>query len=144
MAKSTFIDTIDQAAIAQAIGQAEAKTSAEIRIFVSRKKPHDAIAAAGREFVRLGMTATKLRNGVLIYLAPEVRKFAVIGDQGIHQRVGDAHWRQIVAEMTAHFGRGDFTAGIVHAIAAAGASLAEHFPRQSDDVNELPDQVAHD
>ena len=144
MSKSEFMESIDQDAVVRAIQQAEGRTSAEIRVFVSHKKPRDAVAAAQGEFVRLGMTATQLRNGVLIYLAPKVRKFAIIGDQGIHQRVGDAYWRQTVAEMTCHFGRGDFTAGIVYAIGVAGASLAEHFPRRSDDANELPDQIAHD
>ena len=97
--------------------------------------------AAQKEFFRLGMQRTTLRNAVLIYVAPESQTFAVIGDEAVHAKCGDAFWSEIAAAMTDHFKAGRFTAGLEHGIARAGALLATHFPRQPGDTNELPDTV---
>jgi uncharacterized membrane protein len=90
---------------------------------------------------RLGMTKTAARSGVLIFVAPASRTFAVIGDTAVHEKCGDGFWQELATAMTEHFKSGDFTPGLVHGIARAGALLAEHVPRQSDDKNELPDKV---
>jgi uncharacterized membrane protein len=90
------------------------------------------------------MTQTRHRNGVLIFVAPRARKFAVIGDTAVHQRCGDAFWQALAAEMTAHFKKSDFTAGIIHAIRKAGELLAAHFPPQPGDGNELADEIEGD
>jgi uncharacterized membrane protein len=139
-----FLQQLRHDDIVAAICAAEQKTSGEIRVFVSRKNLEDPVAAAQAEFVRLGMAKTKLHNGVLIFVAPQARKFAVIGDQAVHQRCGDGVWQALTAEMSGHFQQGEFTTGILHAIRKAGALLATHFPHRPDDRNELPDQVAHD
>lgn len=130
--------------IVAAIQQAEKNTSAEIRVFISRQNIEDPVEAARTQFEKLGMTRTRLRNGVLIFVAPRARKFAVIGDTAIHEKCGDSFWQALAAEMTAHFKKGDFTTGITNAIQAAGKLLAAHFPHTPDDVDELPDTVAHD
>lgn len=132
---------IDHARVVAAIGAAEVKTSGEIRILLARHKANDPVAAAQKHFERLGMTRTAARNGVLIFLAPRSRTFAVIGDTAIHEKCGTAFWTELAAAMTEHFKRGDFTAGLVHGIDRAGALLAEHFPRQPNDRNELPDEI---
>jgi uncharacterized membrane protein len=132
---------IDHPRVVAAIGAAERQTSGEIRVVVSRRKIAEPVAEAQRQFERLGMTKTAARNGVLILLAPRSRTFAVIGDQGVHEKCGDAFWTELAAAMTEHFKLGDFTAGLVHGIERAGALLAEHFPRASDDRNELPDEI---
>ena len=133
---------IDHDRVTAAIVAAERRTSGEIRVLLARHKAAEPVAAAQRHFERLGMTNTSHRNGVLIFLAPRSRTFAVIGDSGIHEKCGDAFWTGLAAAMTEHFKRGDFTAGLVHGIERAGALLAEHFPRQPDDRNELPDTIA--
>lgn len=132
---------IDHARIVAAIGDAEGRTSGEIRVIVSRRTTADAVAAAKIQFERLGMTGTAARNGVLIFLAPRSRSFAVIGDTGVHEKCGDAFWTELAAAMTEHFKRGGFTAGLVLGITRAGALLAENFPRKTDDRNELPNSV---
>lgn len=132
---------IDHDRVVAAIGAAEAKTSGEIRVLLARHKAADPVAAAQRHFERLGMTQTAARNGVLIFLAPRSRTFAVIGDTAIHEKCGAAFWTELAAAMTEHFKRGDFTAGLEHGIATAGTLLAQHFPRSPDDVNELPDTI---
>jgi uncharacterized membrane protein len=136
-----FIDDIQQDEIVAAIRAAEMKTSGEIRVFVSRKPVDDAVAAAQAHFVRMGMEKTRDRNGVLIFVAPRVRKFAIAGDREVHAKCGDSFWRETAAEMSHHFREAQFTRGIVHGIQKAGALLAAHFPRRPDDKNELSDNV---
>ena len=132
---------IDHARITAAIGDAERRTSGEIRVVLSRVQVDDPVAAAEREFDRLGMVSTAARNGVLIYLAPRSRKFAVIGDRGIHEKCGPIFWSELAAAMTEHFKRADFTAGLELGITRAGDLLVTHFPRANDDRDELPNAI---
>jgi uncharacterized membrane protein len=132
---------VDHARVTAAIAAAELRTAGEIRVLLSRSKVADPVAAAQRHFERLGMMRTAARNGVLIFLAPRSRNFAVIGDTGIHEKCGDPFWSELAAAMTGHFKTGDFTAGLVHGIERAGTLLAEHFPRTAGDRNELPDEI---
>jgi uncharacterized membrane protein len=134
---------IDEPRVLAAIRDAEQLTSGEIRVLLARHAASDPVAAAQKHFQRLRMTHTKHRNAVLIFVAPKSRTFAVIGDAGVHEKCGDAFWRELAAAMETQFRAGDFTGGLVHGIARAGALLAEHFPREPDDRNELPDTVAH-
>jgi len=136
-----FIKQIDRRLVEAAIQEAESRTSGEIRVLVHHQPVEDAMAAAQQEFLRLGMQKTAQRNAVLILVAPVSQKFAVIGDTGVHEKCGDAFWQELAAAMTGHFKQGQFTAGLQHGIARAGALLAEHFPRRPDDVDELPNQV---
>lgn len=139
-----FFSQLETDEIVGAIRTAESKMCGEIRVFVSRKEPEDAVVAAQRRFEKLGMTKTKERNGVLIYVAPRVRKFAIIGDLAIHQKCGEKFWTDVAAEMTAHFRKGDFTQGIIHGISRAGTLMGAHFPHHAGDTNELPDEIEHD
>jgi uncharacterized membrane protein len=135
------VPDIDHARVVAAIVTAEKKTSGELRVLLARHKAPDAVAAARRHFERLGMTHTKHRNGVLIFLAPRSRTFAVIGDTSVHEKCGDVFWRELAGAMSEYFKRGDFTAGLVHGIERAGALLAGHFPSAAGDRNELPDDI---
>ena len=108
---------IDHDRVVAAIGAAELRTSGEIRVFVSREAVDDPVAAATRQFERLGMTQTAARNGVLIFIAPASRNFAAIGDAGIHEKCGDRFWCELAAAMTTEFQRGNFTAGLELGIA---------------------------
>ncbi|MBP9903495.1 MAG: TPM domain-containing protein [Verrucomicrobia bacterium] len=143
MSAQKFIEQLRENEIVAAIRAAERETSGELRVFISRESVSDPVVAAQKEFTRLGMEKTRERNAVLIYLAPGRRKFAVIGDCGVHARCGDAFWVELARSMTAHFRAAEFTEGIVQGILRAGELLAEHFPRRPDDANELPDRVEH-
>jgi uncharacterized membrane protein len=93
-------------------------------------------------FRRLGMAGTAAKNGVLFYLATEDGRFAVFGDEGIHQQVGDPFWQELRDRMTERFRSGQFTLGLTEAVGAVGAHLAAAFPRAADDRNELPDAIS--
>ena len=69
----------------------------------------DALERAQKKFLQLGMQKTQERNGVLIFVAPRAQKFAVIGDEGVHQRCGERFWQELIDKMRVHFQREDFT-----------------------------------
>jgi uncharacterized membrane protein len=137
-----FLSEADLEALRRAIIDAEAHTSAEIRVHLDHRCPGDPMARAVAVFGRLGMHRTALRNAVLVYVAITDRKLAVIGDEGIHERVGQEYWDRLVAAITAHFRDERPRDGFVHALGELGAALARHFPRSPDDVNELGDEVS--
>ncbi|HKB69331.1 MAG TPA: TPM domain-containing protein [Thermoanaerobaculia bacterium] len=137
----SFLSNVDHDRIVSAIAAAEARSSGEIRVHVHHRAVRDPIAAAKKIFEKLGMTRTAQKNGVLIFVAPRSRNFAILGDSGIHDRCGEHFWKSAAAEMTRLFGEGDFTGGIVATIEKLGEALEAHFPRGVKDANELPNQV---
>jgi uncharacterized membrane protein len=142
MRTKEFISQLDHDRIVRAIRESETKTSGQIRVYVQRGKlAGDPVIAAQEKFHKLGMDATKERNGVLIFVLPRARKFAVIGDEGVHQKCGDEFWQQLVTRMRAHFQKENFTDALVEAIEEAGDLLARHFPKTSAPRNELPDEI---
>jgi uncharacterized membrane protein len=144
MKTAEFLSQLDDARIAAAIAEAERNTSGEIRVYVSRHADADALEAAHRRFAQLGMARTRERNAVLLHFAPLTQQFAVWGDTGVHEKCGQDFWNGIAGAMGRDLQAGHFTEAIVNAVRATGELLARHFPRASDDRNELPDTVARD
>ncbi len=124
------------------IERAELNTSGEIRVHIESKCKGDAVGRAITIFNYLKMHNTAQRNGVLVYVAFESHKLAIIGDVGINRRVAADFWDDIKNSMVASFARGEFVEGICRAVEAAGESLKEYFPYQDDDVNEQPNEVS--
>jgi uncharacterized membrane protein len=142
MRTKEFLSKLEHDQIVQAIRDAESKTSGEIRVFVQRGKlDGDPLPAAHRRFHRLGMHKTPERNAVLIFVAPRAHKFAIIGDERIHQKCGEALWQRLVNQMRDHFRNEKFSEAIVDAIREIGGTLAAHFPRRSTPADGLPDEV---
>jgi len=136
MRTKEFLSKLEHDRIVQALRVAESKTSAQIRVYIQRGKLNgDPLIAARKKFQRLGMHKTSERNGVLIFVRPRARKFAVVGDQAIHERCGDAYWRQIVDRMREHFRNERFSDALVDAIRDIENLLATHFPKKSGSAN---------
>ncbi len=132
-----------QELIANAIATAEKATSGEIRIAIDKHCHGSAFDMATAYFAELGMDKTAQRNGVLIYLAHEDHKFAIIGDRGIDTVVPDDFWETTQVAMKAHFLSGNIAEGIVAGVSLAGEKLALFFPYQNGDVNELPNDIVY-
>ena len=137
-----FIGRDGEQQIVAAIKEAELDTSGEIRVHIEAKCPTDPLKRAVYIFNYLKMYNTQARNGVLVYVAVESRKFAIIGDAGINKVVPDNFWDSIKMRMVEAFSAGDYVGGISAAIREAGASLKKYFPYQSDDINEQPDEIS--
>ena len=128
--------------IVDAIREAELNTSGEIRVHVDRRCGGDVMQRALAVFKKLKMEDTCQRNGVLIYVAMQSHKTAIIGDKGVNAVVPPDLWNDIVADMVKMFAQGQFEEGISDAVGAVGQVLKKHFPYQDDDINELPDEVS--
>jgi uncharacterized membrane protein len=141
-ARRRLLKMIDQERILAAIREAELRTSGEIRVSVSHFFWGGVSRAAERAFVRMGMTNTRNRNGILFFIVPSRRRFSIQGDSGIHAAVGQEFWDSLAVLIADRFRKKEFTLGLVEAITAAGEKLALHFPYDAaTDVNELPDEI---
>jgi uncharacterized membrane protein len=142
MSRRSLKKCVDDDRVLQAIQAAERQSSGEIRVSMASFFWGDVEKVARKAFVRLGMDKTAQRNGVLIFLVPSRRRFVILGDEGIHAKVGQAFWEDLAGGFSDRFKRGEFTEGLVEGIARVGERLAEHFPWEGDaDRNELPDDV---
>jgi uncharacterized membrane protein len=130
-------------AITEAIKNAELNTSGEIRVHIEKRCKSDVLDRAAYLFKKLKMHKTELRNGVLFYLAVKDRKFAIIGDVGINTKVPEGFWDEIKETMRSYFKEEKFAEGLETGITMAGEKLKEHFPYQSDDVNELSNDISY-
>ena len=138
----TLLNEDEQQQIRDAIAKAEKNTSGEIRICVEKTCKDEVLDRAAKYFYQLDMDKTKLRNGVLIYLATVDRKFAIIGDAGINKMVPVDFWDTTKNEMLEQFKQGNLIEGIVIGITRAGEKLGTFFPCATDDVNEISNDVA--
>ena len=141
-AATDFFSRLEKEDIKQAIMNAELDTSGEIRVHIENTFSGEVMDRAAFVFRQLGMNNTKLRNGVLIYLAVKNRRFAIIGDSGINKVVPENYWNDIKSNMLNQFRENRFTEGLIEAITATGLHLKKHFPHQHNDINELPDDIS--
>ncbi len=139
---ATFLTAAEEQRVLGAVRAFETRTSGEIRIHLAGGTRADVLAEARETFERLGMTATAQKNGVLFFVSVAARRFAVLGDSGIHAKVDDAFWERLARDVEARFRRGDVAGALVFGIETAGAALAAHFPHQAGDRNELPDDIS--
>ncbi|MBP9186997.1 MAG: TPM domain-containing protein [Bacteroidia bacterium] len=139
---NTFFTEAQQQQIVEAIRLAELNTSGEIRVHIEAKCAGDAYERAKHVFGELGMHATELKNGVLFYLAYADKKFAILGDKGIHEKVSQKFWDEENTLLLSHFKQQKFAEGLCLAIEQAGEKLKHHFAYQSDDVNELSNEIS--
>lgn len=137
-----FTDS-EEEKIRKAIEAAEKNTSGEIRISVEKRCKMDPLDRAANYFKKIGMDKTALRNGVLIYIAVEDHKFAIIGDSGINQAVPDDFWDTTKEAMLTQFKSGQLVDGLVTGISMAGEKLKQFFPLLDGDKNELSDDISY-
>jgi uncharacterized membrane protein len=137
-----FFTHEQQENIRVAILNAELDTSGEIRVHIENTCTGDSLDRALVVFNKLEMDKTENRNGVLIYLAVKNRKFAIIGDKAIHEIVTENFWDSTKNMMLNHFRENRFAEGLVEAINETGKKLKQYFPYQTNDENELSDEIS--
>lgn len=127
--------------IVNAISEAERMTSGEIRVHLQKKCKQDALQEAKIIFHRLKMHKTKHRNGVLIFIALESRRFAILGDSAIHGHVGDSFWNESRDKIASYLSKGQIKEGIIAGVMSIGDKLKAHFPVEVKDKNELSNEL---
>lgn len=141
--KKEFFSKEENEKIVSAIRNAEKCTSGEVRIFVESKcKFIDPLDRAVEIFSELKMETTEDRNAVLLYVALKDRQLAVYADSGIHEKVGEQFWQEVVKTILSHFNKENYADGISQCIKEIGEALQQNFPYDKDtDKNELPDEI---
>jgi uncharacterized membrane protein len=137
-----FFTKEQQEQIIDAIREAESNTSGEIKVHIEKKCGNDVMQRAKEVFMMLNLQQTKLRNGVLFYLAIDDHKFAILGDTGIDVIVSNDFWNHEKEIMGSYFKKGQLTEGICKGIEMVGNQLKLHFPYKSEDTNELSDDIS--
>jgi uncharacterized membrane protein len=132
----------DQEKIKNAIISAEKNTSGEIKVHIESYCKTNPMQRATQLFNQLELYRTAARNGVLIYLAYKDHKFAILGDEGIHTVVGQDFWDTTKDVMISYFKNGEYVQGLCEGIEKAGQQLKTNFPYQSNDKNELSDDIS--
>lgn len=138
-----FFSHKEREKIVSVIRAAEKQTSGEIRLHLVSWEKGDVVSFAREVFERLGMNRTEARNGVLILLAVKSKRFSVLGDQGIHEKVPPGFWDNIVQTMSDRFKEDRFADGIAEAVEKIGEKLKTYFPYRDRDTNELPDEISY-
>lgn len=143
MAKTeAFLSKEDEQEIVQAIVSAEKNTSGEIRVHIEERSEKAPLDRAQEVFFELHMNETKDRNGVLFYVGVADKKFAIIGDEGIDKVVESDFWDCTKDIVISNFKEANFKNGLVEGVLRAGDRLKKYFPYQSDDVNELSNEIS--
>jgi uncharacterized membrane protein len=142
MAVKDFFSESQKQDISRSIELAELNTSGEIRVHLENTCKTEPVKRAIEVFEKLAMHQTEQRNGVLFYLAVKDKKFAIIGDQGINDLVGNDFWEEVKTEMGNQFKLSQFSIGLCKGIEMAGEKLKFHFPYQANDVNELSNDIS--
>ena len=137
-----FLSKEDEKAVVEAIEKAEKNTSGEIRVHIEAHTDEDHFDHALKVFEQLEMHKTELRNGVLIYIAVNDHQFVILGDEGINNVVANDFWEKTKDVMQAQFRKGNFKQGLIDGILQAGNELKVHFPYQSDDEDELSNEIS--
>ena len=134
--------SINSLRVEKAVASAEKRTSGELRVHIETKCKGDVMDRVAALFAALNMHKTESRNGVLLYLSIKDRKFAIIGDGGINQKVNSDFWQSTYDAALPHFKSEDFTSGLCSAIDTCGQALSDHFPYCENDVNELENGIS--
>ena len=137
-----FLTAAQEQDLIEAIKIAEKNTSGEIRVHIEKTSKTPPMERAKEVFYSLKMDKTAQRNGVLFYIAVESKKFAILGDEGINDLVPKDFWDTEKELVLSHFKKGEFTKGLELAIIEVGKKLVTFFPYQSNDINELPDEIS--
>jgi uncharacterized membrane protein YgcG len=126
------------------IARIEKRSSGEVRIHVTDRRVKDPLEAARRTFTSLGMAATKRRNGVLVFLSLPSRRFAIVGDEGIDRVTPPDYWDRLRDALAERFAAGSYCEGLLEILDRVESVLAENFPYEKGDVDELSDDISYE
>lgn len=117
-------------------------SGALLRLVVPKKALTGVVEQRARAaFLEAGVTETRDRSGVLIFLSEAEHRAVILADRGIHERVAPDEWQKDVDDLVSAIRAGRPAQGLLAAVERIGSILAESFPPREDDVNELSDTV---
>lgn len=144
MALSDFLKTEEQQRIVDAIAEAERHTSGEVCVHITPRCWGNPYKKALKKFYQLGLFNTERRNAVLIFVAYKSHKFAIIGDEGINEKVPDGFWDDALQQLGEKLKAGEQCQGLCQAIKLIGEHLSSYFPADKEDNNELSNEIIYE
>ena len=148
MSRSTdprnFLTAEETQRLDSAVKEAEKQTSGEIKVVLTRHCWTDILTKAAQIFQKHGLDKTERRNCAMIMLVLANREFLIYGDEGIHGKVGQHFWDDVRDAMLDKFKEDEFGEGLCVGVQRIGEKLAQFFPYQADDNDEISDEVAHE
>ena len=140
---NSLLTTEEEARLMDAIREVEAHTSAEIRICITHKRIWWQERYAWKLFDLAGMRKTRNRNATLIVMMPRVKKIVVIGDTGLNAVLAQGYWQETIEAMIHSMQSDGPLSALLTGLQRIGDTLAEHWPRELDNPNELEDELMH-
>ncbi len=138
-----FLTKDEGDSIIRCIKDAEKMTSGEIRVHFQKKIKGSVEDSAANAFLELKMDETEDRNGILFFIVPKKKVFAIIGDKGIDEVVPQGFWDEVRDLLEVNFKKKQWKKGLCKAIAKTGEKLKKYFPIKENDKNELPDEISY-
>ena len=141
--KKKLLTDSEELILMNAIKLAELQTSGEVRVHIEKSTKMDVTLRAQQIFKKMNMHQTKNRNAILFYVALNSKQYAVWGDEGIHQKVTQQFWDSISLLCANYFKQDKLVEGLAESIKLCGEQLKHYFPYQSDDVDELNNDISY-
>lgn len=138
-----YFSEYDANRIVETIDKIEETTDGEVRVHIEDLCDLFPIDRAIEVFDALKMSNTEDRTGVLIYLAVDDKKIAIIGDEGINQRVKNSYWDDIIDDTLPYLKNMEIANAIIFALNKIGKELSKHFPATQKNKNELTNEISY-
>jgi len=126
-----------------AVEGVQQRSSGKVRVRVEKKAGRHPLKKAKEAFVLMGMKDMPDRNGVLFYVSVADRKFAVLGDDGINEKVPVSFWENVKDAVIAKLSEGDFAIGLMGGINLVSEKLAEFFPDEKEEPENVVSPVSY-
>jgi len=141
-----YLSKSDLDDIQETIFDVERKTSGELKLCIKLQrgfhvKKYSTRDVALREFYKLGMDNTRDKTGVLIFILFKERKFEIVADEGINEKIPEDTWSGLSKKLITAFSSEQYKKGLVDCIIEIGDILVKEFPVKEADVNELSDEI---
>lgn len=141
-----YLSQNDLETIKEEISKVEQRTCGEIRLSLREKrnifeKLYKCHELAVRDFEKMGMTNTRDKTGILVFIIFGERYYDILADEGIYNKIPDSTWNKLESKLVDEFKSGGYLNAILHIVDRMGDVLYREFPRKDDDKNELPDEV---
>jgi putative membrane protein len=113
----------------------------KMRLIPQHVQAQRARLLAHEQFLDLGLSATRARTGVMLFVSVAEHYVEIVADAGIQRHVDDQFWQATVADFVTAVRAGRVADGFVTAIEACTGVMAAHHPWTPDDANELPNRL---
>ncbi|MFZ8934045.1 MAG: TPM domain-containing protein [Bacteriovoracaceae bacterium] len=112
------------------------------KLFITKQEMEEEFSQrAYQSFLMNGVSQTKERNGVMLYISAFEKKAMIVSDTGIEEKIKPGTWEKVITDLISLMKTKDYTSAICQAVTQLGTLLNEHFPDHKDDEDELANKL---